>query len=593
MAGNNVSFLGTLKQAFSGLNPSTSTPKKVAPVIPTNSGLTTDSVVASPSIPSAPVTPMIHSQTPSLSTQQTPVTPTTPASNIRTTSSGITVNTSTGGVVNKPIPTQTNYDPNTQMRDPVTGQVFTKPTPPIQAQPIVQNQSPTPINATAPTVPTTTENPLSGPMFSSPEYESAVKSYEDNLKISPEEEAAQQGINNIESGLSIGKANIENQPIPLDFITGQAAATEKRALAAEQPLTQRLALLQAKRQASLEASKFKLDTEANRMSALREYNKPVSVAAGTSLVNPYSGKTVASGMSLSEKNSLDTFYNLAQSYPDAGIRWDDNLSAEQNLANAQKMASGSPSFQAKNTVYAINPLTGEPTIISKMGGGTNFGTSGGSSGGGTQGGGVSTNNLAPELKSALTNVSGVQFFDASKVTSAQLPYLQRAAQSMGIPLLTKEDANKVQESLQSFSSASALVDQIVNLTSSVLTAENNPGAQSIQAARLKAIELAPTISMDDNAKQFISARNSVLSLLTRAAGEKGVLTNQDIARVAEALPSYGDNAELAAKKAANFSSVLKSVLTGALSAYIGTPNGGSSSGTTGVTSSGLKYTVTP
>ena len=142
---------------------------------------------------------------------------------------------------------------------------------------------------------------------------------------------------------------------------------------------------------------------------------------------------------------------------------------------------------------------------------------------------------------------------------------------MGVPLLSKEDANKVQESLQSFSSARALVDQIVNLSGKVLTASDSAGDQTAQAMKLKAIELAPSLSTNNDAKQFISARNSVLSLLTRAAGEKGVLTNQDIARIAQALPSYSDSATLAAQKASNFSSVLQSVLTGALNAYIGTP----------------------
>lgn len=437
--------------------------------------------------------------------------------------------------------------------------------------------TPPPGSPAVPEVPeaATPPGPLANPLFTSPGYESAAKAYEGALPLTPEEVSNQEAINALDASIRTGITGEANRPIPLPFITGRQKAIEQRGLALEQPLQAKAALLQAKRTATLEASKFKLDQEAGKLGALREASKPVSVAPGTSLVNPLTGKTVASGGSLSDKQALDTFFNLTQMYPDAAVAWDDSLTPQQNLKNAQAAASKSPSFQAKNTVYAINPLTGEPTIISKMGGGGAFG------GAASSGGGVTTNNLAPELKSALTSVSGVQFFDASKVTSAQLPYLQRAAQEMGLPLLSKEDANKVQESLQSFSSASALVQQIVNLTANVLTAPDNAGAQTVQAARLKAIELAPSLSTDNNAKQFISARNSVLSLLTRAAGEKGVLTNQDIERIAQALPSYSDSSTLAAQKAANFSSVLQSVLTGALNAYIGTTSGGSAAGTGG------------
>jgi LysM repeat protein len=426
-----------------------------------------------------------------------------------------------------------------------------------------------------PGAPATPPGPLANPLFTSPEYEAAAKAYEGALPLTPEEVSNQEAINNLDASIRTGTTGEANRPIPLPFITGRQKAIEQRGLALEQPLQAKAALLQAKRTAVLEASKFKLDQEAGKLSALREASKPVSVAMGSSLVNPLTGKTVASGGSYTDKQAYDTFFNLTQTYPDAQVTWDDAKTPQQNLQAAQKAAEASPSFQAKQTVYAINPLTGEPTIINKR-------TGGGAFGGGTPaGGGITTNNLAPELKSALTSVSGVKFFDASKVTTAQLPYLQRAAQEMGLPLLSKEDANKVQESLQSFSSASALVQQIVNLTSNVLTAPDNAGAQTVQAARLKAIELAPSLSTDNNAKQFISARNSVLSLLTRAAGEKGVLTNQDIARIAQALPSYSDSSTLAAQKAANFSSVLQSVLTGALNAYIGTTSGGVDAGTGG------------
>lgn len=451
-----------------------------------------------------------------------------------------------------------------------SGTVVNPATGGIVSQPAMPAVPPTP------KTPATPPAPAPNPLFTSPEYEAAQKEYKAAIPLTQEEIANQEEINKLQESIRAGSIGEAERPIPLEFITGRQKAIEQRGLALEAPLTAKAALLQAKRTGMLEASKFKLEQEAGKLGALREASKPVSVAMGSSLVNPLTGKTVASGGSYTDKQAYDTFFNLAQTYPDANIKWNDALTAQQNLQAAQKAAQASPSFEAKQTVYAINPLTGEPTIINKRAGaGTVNG--GGAFDGGTPtptGGGVTIDNLAPELKSALTNISGVKFFDASKVTSGQLPYLQRAAEKIGIPLLSKEDANKVQESLQSFSSASALVDQIISLSSKVLKAPDNASDQTAQAMKLKAIELAPSLSTNNDAKQFISARNSVLSLLTRAAGEKGVLTNQDIARIAQALPSYSDSATLATQKAANFSSVLQSVLTGALNAYIGTSNKG-------------------
>lgn len=443
--------------------------------------------------------------------------------------------------------------------NPATGGVVAPATPELPPAPVAP-----------PTPPVPPPSPLESPLFTSPRYEAAVKAYEQAIPLTPEEIQNTEEINNLDASIRTGIVGEANRPIPLPFITGRQKAIEQRGLALEQPLQAKAALLQAKRTAAIEASKFKLDQEAGKLGALREYSKPVSVAPGTNLVNPLTGKTVASGGSLNDVQARDTFYNLAQTYPDAKIKWDDNLSIQQNLEAAQKAVEESPSFIAKQTVYAINPLTGEPTIINKRGGGA-FGNTAPSDV-------ADESTLAPELKGALTNINGVKYFDASKITSAQLPYLQRAAQDMGLPILTKEDSTKIQESMAAFSSANALVEQIKNLTSSVLTAPDSAGAQTVQAARLKAIEMAPSLSTDNAAKQFIAARNSVLSLLTRASGEKGTLTDQDIARIAQALPSYGDSATLAKQKAENFSNVLQAVLNGSIEAYVGTSNNSGNSG---------------
>ncbi len=463
-----------------------------------------------------------------------PAKPTLPGS--MTTLSGVTVNPATGGVIKPPVePTA----PATSLTPPVS--------------------------------------PLSSPLFTSPAYESAIADVEKYMPPSAEETAATEELNRISESLRQGYLGEGDRPIPLPFITGRQKSLETRAATLAQPIQAKAVLAQAKRTAALEASKFKLETEGARLSGYREANKPQAVAAGTALINPLTGKTVAEGPSLSEKQALDTFYNLAQTYPDANIVWNPALTNQQNLVAAQKAASASESFSAKNTVYAINPLTGQPTLISKLGGG------GSSTGGGTvfgqpTGGNLPVNQLAPELQAAVNNVAGVQYFDESKITPAQLPYLQRASQSTGIPLLSTEGVKAIQTDSAKFNRAQSLMQSILELTPKVITASNDPASMTSQAVRLQAIKLAPTLSTDNNTKALLSTLEAFTSLLTRAAGEVGVLTDTDVRRIKNALPSITDNKELAFQKAQQLNEVFRASLAGAVQTYLGGSGTGVSEG---------------
>jgi hypothetical protein len=244
----------------------------------------------------------------------------------------------------------------------------------------------------------------------------------------------------------------------------------------------------------------------------------------------------------------------------------------------QASISNSPKFQAQNSSIVTDPITGAIRVISKLPSGgyqvQNIGGGTGGSGGGT--GGDGSTEIPAQFASALENVQGYQYFDLGKLKESQIPAVQRLSSQTGIPMLSKDESSKLQEAFASFSSASSLIEDIQKLSGNVLTADNTATSQTMQMAKLKAIELAPSFSTDNNAKQFISARKSLLSLITRAAGEKGVLTDVDVQRIAEALPSYGDNKELAAKKSANMMSVINSVLQGAVKSYVGAAQSGNS-----------------
>ncbi len=70
-----------------------------------------------------------------------------------------------------------------------------------------------------------------------------------------------------------GFVNAQNQPIAMDFITGQQKAIEDRAGALAEPLERKLARLQAARQASLDASSFALERADKTAETERENQK--------------------------------------------------------------------------------------------------------------------------------------------------------------------------------------------------------------------------------------------------------------------------------------------------------------------------------
>lgn len=129
-----------------------------------------------------------------------------------------------------------------------------------------------------------------------------------------------------------------------------------------------------------------INAKANMLSALtgnREANttyaegvlsqlKPISTTAGTSLVDPTTGKPVYGGSgAYTDKQAQDTYFNLQQTYPDAQIPvYDLNKSPQENLQAAQTAAAGSPSFGAKGLVAIKDPAGGITFVDKKTVNGT-------------------------------------------------------------------------------------------------------------------------------------------------------------------------------------------------------------------------------
>lgn len=224
---------------------------------------------------------------------------------LTTTSSGLTVNPATGGVVTN------SSTPSTPAIPQLPGSNPPPAAPKVQYGQLVnsngtifntQNKTyyPNPdalaadLGVDKSAIDWTKIGPA-GTDFNAPDYQIAEKQVADLMNPSQDETNTQGQIDSLESGTKLSQLNIEGQPIPMEFITGQQAAVEKRALALEEPLQKKLALMQAKRQGALSASQFTLSQMDKKISDARAQataNKPVEVGNGATLVDPKTGKVI-------------------------------------------------------------------------------------------------------------------------------------------------------------------------------------------------------------------------------------------------------------------------------------------------------------
>jgi len=125
----------------------------------------------------------------------------------------------------------------------------------------------------------------------------AQEEYLRSLQLSTEEIQAQRDFSNLQASIATGIADVENKPIPMKYITGQAENIEKRGLIKTKTLQDQLALAQAKRQSAIDVStaRYKFETdkynrEEGKVKSVRELEKPVEI--GGNLVK-YNSKTGA------------------------------------------------------------------------------------------------------------------------------------------------------------------------------------------------------------------------------------------------------------------------------------------------------------
>lgn len=173
---------------------------------------------------------------------------------------------------------------------------------------------------------------LSEAMQYSPEYLNALEAAQDAKLRGAELKSNFYTGNNL-PGDTVGFAE--------GFTNRETALNDIRGLAAQQALQ----VQELVRSGNIEAAK-----------ALVTATTPQNVSAGTSLVSPF-GEVAYGGVgAYSDYQAQQTYFNLAQSFPDAMIpAYNPNLTAQQNLQAAQGLAAESPSFQSRNLVQVQLP----------------------------------------------------------------------------------------------------------------------------------------------------------------------------------------------------------------------------------------------
>lgn len=204
-----------------------------------------------------------------------------------TTPSGVTVNPATGGVVTPPAQAKVQY--GQLVND--NGTIFNTNTKQFYSS---EDQLAADLGIDKSAI-DWNKIGAAGTDYNAPQYQVAEKNAADLMAPTADEEQAQKEIDNLQSSLTIGKQLTEDQVIPMEFITGQQKSMEDRTLALEQPLEQKLARLQAKRQGALQASQFTLSQMDKKISAAKAdaaANKPVEIGNGGTLVDPKTGKVI-------------------------------------------------------------------------------------------------------------------------------------------------------------------------------------------------------------------------------------------------------------------------------------------------------------
>lgn len=130
-------------------------------------------------------------------------------------------------------------------------------------------------------------------------------------------------------------------------------------------------------------------------------------------------------------------------------------------------------------------------------------------------------------------------------------------------LVTPTFASKAAEARAEFAAADALLRQVEEAANRVITAKDAPEAW----VQNPSIRLGALLRTNPDAAVYVATREAFLSMLTRAAGEKGPLTDQDVDRIKNALPAEGDTREIAERKIKQLRGLFEGIRNARLKSY--------------------------
>jgi len=224
-----------------------------------------------------------------------------------------------------------------------------------------------------PTVPKTSQTPV-------PEAQKAVTDaeavYKRSLQISPEELSTQEDLDKLIESAKKSYAGIQDQPIPLEFITGQLASVERRALGLAEPLERKLARMQAQRTGALAASQFALDRADKRREAL-EKGDPFTLGEGQARYDKYGNIIAQAPQKPAEAKApttITTDQGIMQWNPKTG-KWDstgfgkpvseaESIRAAERAEKAAEKAETKQSAMIRGVGQANNAITAIETATS-------------------------------------------------------------------------------------------------------------------------------------------------------------------------------------------------------------------------------------
>jgi len=370
-------------------------------------------------------------------------------------------------------------------------------------------------------------------------YQKFLEDYSSKVQYSPEQQQALVGMNKTASDIADIQRGIQNRQLELSQ-QGTMSPEQVRADMAQytKEANSRIADLQSsQRDYTLNFNAL----EAQRKNTLDAYGiqapfyKPQEISPGSQIVDPSTGQVISQGSGVAPSTAISYANQLYQN----------------DLTSGQPKLT--PDGQVDSAYYFAQAQQQLSTGRGNFGNAQGFGQS------------QVEQQIPASIQSATNYIGDKPYIDMAGLNANQLPIAQAYSARTGVPLLTEKDATKLKEANATFQATDSLLSTIQSIAGKLITAEGPTGIP----LQYTSTTLGSIFKTNPDAVVFDSSIKAFSSLLTRAAGEKGTLTDQDVARIISALPTKLDTIDSAAKKSETLTGLYESIKQGTIDTYIG------------------------